>query len=216
MQPLVPPFVARPRLVVLGLDSVSPDLLERFRSETPRIQELLSQSARGTLRSCDPPITVPAWAVMFSGYDPGSLGLYGFRHRRAGSYDQMYIPSSATAQRPMVWDALSRAGRRVAVVGMPPGYPPPAVNGVYVSDFLTPDGAVDWAYPRSLVPELARVAGGPFFDISFRVDDRLAVARNLLEMTRRRWKVVRHLWGKGVWDLFAVHEIGPDRVHHAF
>ncbi len=206
----------RPRLAVLGLDSVSPDLLERFRAETPRIQHLLAQSTRGTLVSCDPPITVPAWSVMFSGADPGSLGLYGFRHRKAGSYDQMYIPNSSTARRPMVWDALSRAGRRVAVVGMPPGYPPPAVNGVYVSDFLTPDGTNNWAYPSGLVPELEREAGGPFFDISFRVDDRAGVARNLLEMTRRRWKVVRYLWGKEPWDLFAVHDIGPDRLHHAF
>lgn len=202
--------------MVLGLDSVSPDILYRFRSETPRLQELWSRSTRGTLVSCDPPITLPAWAVMFSGADPGSLGLYGFRHRRPGSYDQTYLPNSSTPRRPMIWDALSRAGRRVAVVGMPPGYPPPAVNGVYVSDFLTPESATDWAYPPALVPELERVAGGPFFDVAFRVDDRVGVARNLLEMTRRRWKVVRHLWSKEPWDLFALHEIGPDRVHHAF
>jgi predicted AlkP superfamily phosphohydrolase/phosphomutase len=208
--------VARPRLIVLGLDSVSPDLLERFRAETPRLQQLLARSSRGTLLSCDPPITVPAWAVMFSGADPGQLGLYGFRHRRLGSYASMYIPDSSTPRLPMLWEDLSRTGRRVAVVGMPPGYPPPSVNGVYVSDFLTPDSATDWAYPQGLVPELAQVAGGPFFDVSFRVDDRSEVARNLLEMTRRRWRAVRYLWAKEPWDLFAVHEIGPDRVHHAF
>ena len=206
----------RPRLVVIGLDSVSPALLERFRPETPRLQELLSHSTRSTLVSCDPPITVPAWAVMFSGADPGSLGLYGFRHRRAGTYDQMYTPTSTTPRRPMVWEALSRAGLRVAVMGMPPGYPPPTVNGVYVSDFLTPDRARDWANPSSLVPELSQVAGGPFFDVQFRVEDRLDVARSLLEMTRRRWRVVRHLWGKEAWNFFAVHDIGPDRLHHAF
>ena len=201
---------------MIGLDSMSPALLERFRDRTPRIQELLHQSTQATLVSCDPPITVPAWAVMCSGADPGMLGLYGFRHRRPGSYDRMYIPTSTTPLRPMIWDALSRAGRRVAVMGMPPGYPPPPVNGVYVSDFLTPDGATDWATPSSLVPELDRVAEGGFFDVSFRIDDRLAVARDLFDMTRRRWKVARHLWAKEPWDLFAIHEIGPDRVHHAF
>jgi len=201
---------------MIGLDSMSPALLERFRDRTPRLQALLRQSTQATLVSCDPPITVPAWAVMCSGADPGMLGLYGFRHRRPGSYDRTYIPASSTAQRPMIWDALSRAGRRVAVLGMPPGYPPPSVNGVYVSDFLTPDGVTDWANPSSLVPELAQVAGGGFFDVAFRIDDRLAVARDLFEMTRRRWKVARHVWRKEPWDLFAIHEIGPDRVHHAF
>lgn len=205
------------RMVVLGLDSVSPDLLYgRFASAMPRMQQLLAESARGILRTCDPPITVPAWGVMFSGVDPGTLGLYGFRHRRPGSYDQMYIPSSSTPRRPMVWQILSRVGRKVAVLGMPPGYPPPAVNGVSVSDFLTPDSAQDWVNPPRYRAELEKVAGGPFFDITFRVDDRRRVAEELFEMTRRRWKVARYLWERERWDLFVVHDIGPDRLHHAF
>ncbi len=141
---------SRFRLVVVGLDSVSPELLyKRFAPVMPRLRRFLAESAKGTLRSCDPPITVPAWAVMFSGVDPGTLGLYGFRHRRPGSYDRMYVPTSATPRRPMVWQILSRLGFRVAVLGMPPGYPPPTLNGVALSDFLTPDGATDFVNPAS-------------------------------------------------------------------
>ena len=58
----VPP--SRPRMVVLGLDSVSPSLLfDRFLPLMPRVKALLSRSTYGTLRTIDPPITVPAWAV---------------------------------------------------------------------------------------------------------------------------------------------------------
>ncbi len=205
------------RLAIIGLDSVSPDLLyRRFAREMPRLGRLLSESARGTLKSCDPPITVPAWAVMFSGVDPGTLGLYGFRHRVPGSYDRMYTPLSSTARQPMVWDRLSRSGYRVAVLGMPPGYPPPHVNGMAISDFLTPESATDYVYPDRLRSEVDRVAGGRFFDIPFRVEDRRQVAQALSDMTRRRWKLARHFWHQEKWDLFAVHEIGPDRLHHAF
>ncbi len=205
------------RLAVIGLDSVSPDLLyRRFASEMPRFQRWLERSARGILTSCDPPITVPAWAVMFSGYDPGSLGLYGFRHRYPGSYDRMYTPTSQTPRQPMIWQTLSRLGKKVAVVGMSPGYPPPALNGVSVSDFLTPDSAEDWVRPIRYRDELDRVAGGRFFDIDFRVEDRARVAEELFEMTRRRWRAVRYLWAQDRWDLFAVHDIGPDRLHHTF
>ena len=208
---------AKFRLVVVGLDSVSPDLLyRRFAPVMPRMGRLLAESARGTLRTCDPPITVPAWGVMFSGVDPGTLGLYGFRHRKPGSYDQMYIPNSGTPRRPMVWETLSRLGYRVAVLGMPPGYPPPAVNGVSISDFLTPASATDFVNPVALRPEIESVAGGPFFDISFRVEGRRKVADELFEMTRRRWRVARHLWKKEPWDLFVIHDIGPDRLHHTF
>jgi len=207
----------RPRVLVLGLDSVSPDILfERFLPQMPRVRELLQHSSYGTLRSVDPPITVPAWAVMFSGIDPGTLGLYGFRHRRPGSYFDQYVPSSSTILQPRLWDLLSRAGRRVCVVGMPPGYPPPRVNGVYVSDFLTPDGATDYVFPGSLRAELEKVTGGYPFDVLFRVGDRERVGREVIDMTRRHFAAARHLWSKEPWDLFALHEIGPDRIHHAF
>ena len=207
----------RPRALVLGLDSVSPDLLfERFLPQMPRVRELLQHSTYGTLRSVDPPITVPAWAVMFSGIDPGTLGVYGFRHRRPGSYFDQYVPSSSTILQPRLWDLLSRAGRRVCVMGMPPGYPPPRVNGVYVSDFLTPDGAKDYVFPSSLRPEPEKVTGGYPFDVLFRAGDRERVGRELIDMTRRHFAAARHLWSKEPWDLFALHEIGPDRIHHAF
>ena len=206
------------RLLVLGLDSVPPEFLfDRFLPRMPRLKSVLDRSRFGTLVSTDPPITVPAWAVMFTGMDPGSLGLYGFRHRRPGTYFDMYTPTPQMLPAPPVWSILSRLGRRVAVIGMPPGYPPPTVNGVYVSDFLTPEGAKDFVTPASLAPEIeAASGGGYYFDITFRAEDRPRVERELFAMTRKRWAVVRHLWQKEPWDLFAVHEIGPDRLHHAF
>jgi predicted AlkP superfamily phosphohydrolase/phosphomutase len=207
----------RPRLLVIGLDSVSPEILfDRFLPFMPRMKQLLDRSTYGSLRSVDPPITVPAWAVMFSGVDPGTLGVYGFRHRRPGTYFDQYVPSSKTILQPLVWDHLSRAGKRVCVMGMPPGYPPPRVNGVYISDFLTPDKAKDYVYPAALQPELDALTHGYSFDVLFRADDRDRVARELLAMTRKHFLAARHLWAKEPWDLFAIHEIGPDRIHHAF
>ncbi len=206
------------RLVVLGLDSVPAGFVfERFADRMPHLREIVRRSPHGTLGSTDPPITVPAWAVMFTGVDPGTLGIYGFRHRRPGTYLTTYTPSSASIRSPAVWDLLSRTGRRVAVVGMPPGYPPPRVNGVYVSDFLTPASARDFVAPASMVPEVESAAGGTYpFDVTFRADDRDRVEREIFDMTRRHFAVARHLWKKERWDLFALHEIGPDRLHHAF
>jgi predicted AlkP superfamily phosphohydrolase/phosphomutase len=202
---------------VLGLDSVPPEFLfERFLPRMPRLKSVLDRSRYGTLLSTDPPITVPAWAVMFTGMDPGSLGIYGFRHRRPGSYSEMYSPTPQMIPTPTLWSILSRLGRRVAVMGMPPGYPPPTVNGIYLSDFLTPDGATDFVTPASLGPEIQAVSGGYDFDITFRADDRPRVERELFEMTRKRFAVARRLWQREPWDLFVLHEIGPDRLHHAF
>jgi len=117
----------------------------------------------------------------------------------------------------MVWDRLSRVGRRVCIMGMPPGYPPPAVNGTYISDFLTPDGAQDFVHPLSQREEIRAAAGGDYtFDVTFRADDRDRIGRELVAMTQQHLAVARHLWKKEKWDFFALHEIGPDRLHHTF
>ena len=205
------------RVMVIGLDSVPPDLLfDRFLPKMPHVRALLQRSTYGTLRTIDPPITVPAWGVMFSGMDPGTLGVYGFRHRRPGSYWDTYIPTSRTILQPQVWDRLSRIGKRVCVIGMPPGYPPTPVNGVFISDFLTPDDAKDYVYPASMRDEIERVSGGYKFDVTFRAEDRGRIGAEISEMTRKHFAVARHLWAKEPWDFFALHEIGPDRIHHTF
>ncbi|MGA9839036.1 MAG: alkaline phosphatase family protein [Thermoplasmata archaeon] len=205
------------RVLAIGLDSVPPGLLfDRFLPRMPHVQELLKRSTFGTLLSTDPPITVPAWAVMWSGMDPGTLGIYGFRHRRPGTYWETYIPSSRTLLQPLVWDHLSRAGKRVCIIGMPPGYPPPRVNGVYISDFLTPDKATDFVFPPTLKDEIQQVAGDYEFDVTFRAEDRDRIGAQLTQMTKKHFAVARHLWAKEKWDFFALHEIGPDRLHHTF
>ncbi len=206
-----------PRLLVIGLDSVSPWVLfDRYLPFMSRVRQLLVRSRFGCLRSTDPPITVPAWAVMFTGCDPGTLGLYGFRHRRPGTYFDQYLPTSHSVGEPTVWDQLSRTGRKVCVIGMPPGYPPPRVNGVYVSDFLTPTGAKEFVSPASLQAEVEAASGGYVFDVQFRAEDRERVAHEAMEMTRKHFAVARRLWAKESWDFFAMHEIGPDRIHLAF
>ena len=71
-------------------------------------------------------------------------------------------------------------------------------------------------YPAALQPEVDRAAGKYIFDVRFRADDRERVGRELIEMTRGHFAVARKLWSLERWDLFALHEIGPDRIHHAF
>src|SRR5208283_2860761 len=150
----------RTRVLVLGLDSIPPELLfDRFLGVMPNMRALVERGRRGVLRTIDPPITVPAWAVMFTGVDPGTLGIYGFRHRRPGSYWDMYTPTPQMISYPTVWDILTRNGSRVCIIGMPPGYPPPTVNGIYISDFLTPSRAQDFVRPTELKDEILGVAG---------------------------------------------------------
>ena len=61
------------KILVIGLDCASPDLL--FGDESlVNIRRLMSMGAYGRLESVVPPITIPAWMCMSTSQDPGSLG----------------------------------------------------------------------------------------------------------------------------------------------
>lgn len=205
------------RMLVIGLDSASPEyLFGRCLPFMPTVRKLLDQGVRTTLRTTDPPISIPAWAVMFTGVDPGSLGLYGFRHRRDHSYADTYGPSSDRLPVPTFWQLLSQRGRRVGVVGMPPGYPAPAVNGVYISDFLTPPDPKEASYPRDLLAGLEKRYGPYVFDVTFRAQERQQLFRDIVAMTQQHFAVAEELYQREPWDVFAIHEVGTDRLHHAY
>jgi predicted AlkP superfamily phosphohydrolase/phosphomutase len=182
----------------------------------PNVQNLLRKGVRAPLRTTDPPVSVPAWPVMFTGVDPGTLGFYGFRHRMNNAYTRYYSPTSTLLPVPSLWKLLSDRGKRVCVIGMPPGYPPPKLNGFSISDFLTPDGARDITYPPGLKDELEAKFGPYEFDVVFRAEERVQLYQDIRRMTEKRWSIAEDLYQREPWDVFAVHEIGVDRLHHAY
>jgi len=205
-------------IAVIGLDGAAPALVfERWRHELPHLSALRQRSAWGELRSVHPPITVPAWAVCFSGRDAGELGLYGFRNRRAWDYGGYAFASSAQLPADMVWDTLAASGRKVILLGIPPSYPPRPVNGQLVSCFLTPSTARPYTWPPELRDEVEAAAGGYVLDVDgFRSEDKEALLERIREKTRKHFRVARHLLRTKPWDFFAMVEMGVDRIHHGF
>ena len=78
------------RVLVVGLDCLTPQLvLDRWLDQLPTIKSLLGKSVYGPLKSCVPPITVPAWACMTTSKNPGALGIYGFRKNALLSFTSL-------------------------------------------------------------------------------------------------------------------------------
>jgi predicted AlkP superfamily phosphohydrolase/phosphomutase len=206
------------RLVVIGLDCAEPSLVfDAWRGDLPNLNRLMDGGLWGRLESCHPPITMPAWACMMTGRDPGELGIYGFRNRAGRSYDALSIATSRDIREPAIWQVLSGAGRRVALLGVPGTYPPYPVNGLMVSCFLTPSNASSYTYPPALREEIEEVAGGYRIDVrEFRTEDKARLLAEVREMAERRFRVARHILGRERWDLFAMVEMSPDRMHHGF
>lgn len=208
------------KVAVIGLDCAEPTLVfDQYAGRLPNLTKLRERGSWGKLRSSDPPITVPAWMSMMSSKDPGTLGYYGFRNRADRSYEKMATATSLAVHEPLLWDYLGRAGKQVIMVGVPQTYPPRAVNGLLVTDFLTPSIESQYTYPAGLKAEIARLPEvHPYeFDVSdFRTPDKSKIRDSLIRMTDKRFALARHLVATKPWDFFMMVEMGTDRVHHAF
>ena len=204
--------------MLIGLDCAAPELVfDRWLDDLPNLKGLCRNGIYGPLRSCDPPITVPAWSVMMSSKSPGTLGVYGFRNRADHSYDRYSIANSLAIKEDRVWDILSRNGKRSIVIGVPGTYPPQPLTGLLIGDFLTPDITCNYTHPPELKDEIASVVGEYVVDVrDFRSGNKKKVLADIYEMTRKRFQVARHLLAKEEWDFFMMVEMGVDRIHHAF
>lgn len=207
-----------PRLVVIGLDCVPPRFaFDLFADVMPNLGRLRARGRHGPMRSCVPPITLPAWSAMFSGRDPGELGVYGFQRPMPGSYRRTLCGPSDLME-PRLWHLAAAAGKRVAVLFVPPSFPPePLPGGVQVSGFLTPGDDLPFAEPQALATELRARFGRIRFDVEdFRTDDPTPVLAEVQALTAQHFGIAQHVLETRRPDLLAMVDIGPDRFHHAF
>lgn len=205
------------KIIVLGLDSAPPELVfGPWLADLPTLRGLVERGAAGPMRTCVPPITVPAWTAMMSSLYPGRLGLYGFRNRTGYGYDSLAVANATHVTVPRLWDHLSDAGLASILLSVPQTYPLRPLNGAAVSCFLTPEGA-RYTYPDSLAGEIESLIGRYLFDVpGFRTDDKPMILDGTYAMTDRRFRVARHLMATRPWDFFMMVEIGVDRMQHGF
>jgi len=207
------------KLLVIGLDCAAPELVfERFAGQLPNLDRLREKSLWGTLESVTPPITVPAWACMMSGKDPGRLGIYGFRNRASHGYDDLRTANSESVREPLLWDILGSVGMTSILIGVPPSFPVKPVRGVRLGCFLTPNtSGDDWAQPPTLVGELNRELGGYSVDVDdFRSDDKDRLLHDIFALSQKQFDAAEYLLARKPWDFFMMVNIAVDRMHHAF
>src|SRR5690349_15566905 len=115
------------RVLVIGLDALSPDLVERWLPDLPNLQRLMQTGIYGPLQSIVQPITPAAWTAMISGRDPSHFGFTDFTYRVGTSYTDFRLVHSRVIKIPTLYTMLAAEGRRVHAVGVPVSYPPIAI-----------------------------------------------------------------------------------------
>lgn len=150
------------RVIVIGLDGATWDILNPLMRDgkLPNLKKLLDKSAQGVLMSSIPPVTAAAWTCFSTGKNPGKHGLVDFIYFPEHGY-RVTIANSTTREAATLWNLLSARDLRVGVVSVPMTYPPEQVNGVMVTDLMTPNTSVQYTYPPELKQELLDKVG-PF------------------------------------------------------
>ncbi len=205
------------RVVVVGLDCATPQLaFERYRAGMPNLAKLMTEGCWGPMRSVAPPITVPAWACMTTGRDPGELGLYGFRNRVRGEY-RLRVTNGDDVPAKRIWDYLGDHGYRVSALFVPQTFPPRPVNGSLVSGFMCEQDGQAYTFPPELHSRITERFGTYRADVSdFRSQPPTEVFDDIVTMTRQHFAIARDVWETEAPDFMMMVEIGLDRFHHVF
>jgi predicted AlkP superfamily phosphohydrolase/phosphomutase len=207
------------KVAIIGLDCADPELLfNRWLPDLPNLHRLTEAGLHGTLESCIPPVTVPAWSCMASGKDPGTLGVYGFRNRRDWSYEDLGLATNLDIRQPRLWDYAARAGLPSITLGVPQTFPivhPP--RGCQVTCFLTPSTKSPYTYPPELAAEISGLVGEYMLDVDgFHTEDKHWLLGQVYRLAEQRFTVARHLLTTRPWNVFWMVEMGVDRIHHGF
>lgn len=207
------------KVFVFGIDGAPPELIfSKWMHELPNIKKLMDGGIYAKMDSAIPPSTIIAWNSMLSGKDTSEIGVYSYTFKDKEGNTQ--IVSSENVRCRLLWDYLGDAGKKSIVLHVPLTYPVRRINGIMVSDFLTPGIDSNCAYPESIKDRIRKLGNTDlFFDVSvslaghkgLKVDE---LIKKTYEMTDMQINLIKDLAQSEKWDFFMAVMIGTDRLQH--
>ncbi|MAE71632.1 MAG: hypothetical protein CME06_14335 [Gemmatimonadetes bacterium] len=191
----------RTRLLVIGLDGMTPNLLFEELARLENFKTLIEGGVHGELASVSPPMSGCAWPSFFTGLEPNR---HGFDENQRRFEDMSY----ADVRVPKLWDYLNRAGISTGFHNMPLAYQMSAMRGYIVPGRFAP--------LQRMTPEVRGTLQG------YRAHPRIA-PQSTPEFLREQWETDRqcvHYWEKLVrehpTDLATIVLYTSDNVGHWF
>lgn len=194
----------------------------------PALASLVERGFRSSLESTVPPVTAPAWSSFITGQNPGRHGIYQFyeidpwSERALGRGSETFLAEPGVVVNgkalggPKLWEVASDAGKRCVSINLPMTYPPSAINGLMVTDMLTPPGSRRFTTPPELADELTDYE----IDLTPREKDFSSTDEAFLaraeEVLDKRGDAVLRLFTREAWDLFIAVFTETDRIQHRY
>lgn len=199
------------RLLVLGIDAASPDLLRQWAADgtMPTLARLMASGVVAPVHNVAGLYNGSAWPTFYTGLNPGEHGIYWIDRLIPGSYRIGPVGEADFAVQPALWEVLSGAGHRVLVLDVPVCRLSPDLCGVQVVEWGTHDHIFGHrTTPATLARRIReRVGAHPLDEACDRLDRTAAeyrdLANRLIAGARRRAELAAGLLRDEEWD-FAI------------
>ena len=130
--------VAEVRLLVVGVDGATFDLIDPMAARLPAFEALLARGVRADLQASEPMFSPLLWATMSTGKTPEEHGIHGFN---------VHSDDCRVAR---FWEIMEEAGLKTGIYKWLVSYPPQMLSAFQVPAWLAPA-------PETWPPELSFV-----------------------------------------------------------
>ena len=208
------------RLVVLGLDSLPPELVIRLAQDgtMPFVAELLERGSFGPLHSVTPANTGSGWNSAWTGHVPAKHGYFHF-WQYVFEDDSVGFGTSENLNVPTLWEMFNANGLRTIVINSPMQFPATKLDGVMVSGFMAPSLRPGCTYPEEFRDELSQKIPDYLFDVHMKKsgdDDKIFKSNieSVRTVFRQRVKAAELAASRGQWDVLIVVFKSIDNILH--
>jgi len=208
------------KVILFGIDGGSLKLIERWKDELPNFKRIMEGSVFGELESTVPPLSCPAWPCMFTGKNPGKLGMYDFISLQPMQEQGLRVFNSSDYHNSSIWKILNDYGKKVGLLNVPITFPPHRIDSFMVCGLGTPQTAnTNYTYPPELKNKLSEIVGGyevlPAIVLT-RHGEEKEYLKMFNETLSKGVKAAQYLMSSFPWDLFVCVFFVSDVVQHYF
>lgn len=210
------------KLSVIGIDSLDPHIIARFREQLPNFSKMIDQSPTFISQSIFPVDTIPAWNSIYTGLKPenhGALYVYDVFDPNLSDLHQL---DTSNIREVTFWDRISNEGLKTAVIYPMLMYPAWDINGVMVSKSPF-DKRINWleteieidTFPKSAksnynIPETLKSLWGGFPGQKS-LEEWSNIGKQVLEKEK---EMGMNIYNRKEWDFFFIYFSLLDIIQH--
>ena len=126
------------RVLIIGIDSLSPELIDLFKDDLPNFNELRQNCPNIRLKSIFPPDSIPAWISIYTGLSPARHGIVHTFDVFESDWKSIANLDVTRFKGRTFWDIASKHGKKVCILFPLAAFPPWEVNGIMISRSIYP------------------------------------------------------------------------------